>query len=107
MLLRGATRVDCDKAVGQNILLKQLSQLRVCSVLEAAYGECSGDELEGTEARRFRVPCGAAVGGNEADGGMSEDGRIKQVMDRLSDFGGGVGGVDIHVGGVKYSLGNG
>jgi len=100
--VRGAARVDCNEAV-----LKQPFRPRICPVLEAVYGGCSGDK--GNEARRFkRIPCRVtADGGNEADGGISDDGRAKQVMDRLSDFGGGVGGVDIHVGGrdlVKSEL---
>ena len=86
--------MGCDKVV-QSVSFKQLSRLCVCSV--------------GSEARRFNrtVPCGKADGGNEADGGTSEDGRVKQVMDRFSGLGGGVGGVEIHVGGedlVKSEL---
>ena len=101
--------MDCDEAVVQSVVLEQLSRPRVRSVLEAAYGGLGCSESGGNEARRFKitVPCRGADGGNEADGGNSEAGRVKQVMDRRSDFGGGVGGVDIHVGGedlVKSEL---
>lgn len=63
--------------------------------------------IAGNEARRFgeqRVrggACGIGEAGNEAEGETSgEEGRrVTQVTERRIKFGGGAGGVDIHVGG--------
>ena len=63
--------------------------------------------MEGTEAQRFRrrsvsaKTCGVEVG-NEADGGNGENGRVR-VIERLTCFEGGVGGVATHVGGASTS----
>jgi hypothetical protein len=63
--------------------------------------------MEGTEARRFRrrsvsaKTCGVEIG-KEADGGNGPNGRVR-VIDRLTCFEGGVGGVATHVGGASTS----
>lgn len=62
---------------------------------------------KGTEARRFMKERGSCEGfdaGNVAEGDILEYGRAKQVMERLTILGGGVGGVAIHVG-VDEELG--
>lgn len=61
-------------------------------------------DMNGTEALRFGpLPCREAVAGKEAEEDM-EGRRVTQVTERLNNFGGGVGGMDIHVGGVNASL---
>jgi len=72
------------------------------------------DDIGGTDARRFGgylgldCACGDIEAGNEAEGETSgEDGRrVVQAAERRTSFCGGVGGVDIHVGGDRISLGD-
>lgn len=42
--------------------------------------------------------------GNEAEGESGEEICVRQVAERLTDLGGGVGGVDIHVGGAATCM---
>lgn len=60
--------------------------------------------MDGTDAHRFGpLPLRKSAAGRDADGDMGGR-RATQVTERLKSFGGGVGGMDIHVGGVNASL---
>ena len=88
--LRDAMRVRCKRFAGPLGLMA--SPITVFSTV--AWRNCR--DLVGTEALRFMIrcfSCGEIEAGNEAEDKTCEVGRAKQVTERLTLFGGGVGGV--------------
>lgn len=107
----GVTRTSCCRPPLRIFGFKLEGEALNLSVASDA-ARLRGADIVGIEKQRFnfspqRSPssssssaCGDVEAGNEADGVTGDtDRRVVQVIERLTSLGGGVGGVEIHVGG--------